>query len=162
MNGPSCFGRLSALTARISQSLVDTTELRMQVYTDDPCMIIRGSQERCQRLASLMVLLWLILGWSLSYHKAQFGKSVGWIGYKLEIGENQVIAKIKEEFMKEFHDLTVEMLAKPKLTLDSLRSYAGQANHVAGMLFSERPLLDTLWAALHSPPSQKRPERRTT
>ena len=95
-----------------------------------------------------MILIWLILGWSLSYHKAQLGKSVGWIGYKLEIGENHVIAKIKEEFMKEFHDLTVELLAKPKLTLDALRSYAGKANHVAALIYQWRPFLDQIWAAL--------------
>ena len=50
--------------------------------------------------------------------------------------------------MKELHDLTVELLAKPKLTLDALRSYAGKANHVAALIYQWRPFLDQIWAAL--------------
>ena len=50
--------------------------------------------------------------------------------------------------MKELHDLTVELLAKPKLTLDSSRSYAGKANHVAALIYQWRPFLDQIWAAL--------------
>ena len=120
----------------------------MQAYTDDPWMVIRGSKKRCQRLAPLLILIWLILGWALSYHKAQLGKSVGWIGYKLEVGEGHAAAIIKEERTKQLHDLTVELLAKPKLTLDSLRSYAGKAYHVAALIYQWRPFLDQIWAAL--------------
>ena len=58
----------------------------MQVYTDDPCVAVRGSAKRCQIFASLMILNVCMLGWALSYHRAQLGKSVGWIGYTVENG----------------------------------------------------------------------------
>ena len=149
INGPSCFGRLSALTARLSQSLIDTTELRMQVYTDDPCMTLRGSRKRCEIIAAMVVTTWLTLGRSLSDHKAQLAHSVNWIGYTISINKNFVSAKIRAEFMQEFEALTSEMLALPHITTESLRSYAGKANHTAALVYHWRPFLDQIWAALN-------------
>ena len=44
INGPSVYGRLSALTGRMSQGLQDTTVVRTQIYTDDPCTTLRGTE----------------------------------------------------------------------------------------------------------------------
>ena len=79
----------------MSQSLVDTTELRVQTYVGDPCVSLRGTRSRCNNLACVMILFWLVLGWGLSYHKAQLSDTIDWIGYTLHIGANEVAAKIK-------------------------------------------------------------------
>ena len=42
VNGPNVFGRLSALTARMTQALVSPDEARLQQYIDDPCTTMRG------------------------------------------------------------------------------------------------------------------------
>ena len=36
LNGPTVFGRLSAMVGRFSQSLFDLSEARVHIYTDDP------------------------------------------------------------------------------------------------------------------------------
>ena len=52
--------------------------------------------------------------------------------------------------MQEFVQLTVDLLAKPHITLDALRSYAGKANHVAAFIYYWRPFLDQTWTKVAS------------
>ena len=123
----------------MSQSLFDTTELRLQVCTDDPCCVMRGTAAYCDRMAATLVLFWLVLGWDLSYHKAQLGATVGWVGYSITIQEDEVVAEIKAEFMDELKALTQNILSRPRISMDELRSYAGKANHVANLVYYWRP-----------------------
>ena len=154
INGPSVYGRLSALTGRMGQGMFDTTELRTQVYIDDPCSVIRGTPQRCDLLTARLVTLWLCLGWDLSYHKGQYDIAVNWIGYSIKVCEEYVTASIKEEFMMEFTTLVRDTLAKNLISIDDLRSLAGKANHIATLIYAWRPFLDQIWAAI----SQSKPD----
>ena len=60
------------------------------MYTDGPCCATRGSAASCDRMAATLVLFWLVLGWDLSYHKAQLGAMAGWVGYSITINEFDV------------------------------------------------------------------------
>ena len=78
VNGPSVDGRLAVLTARMGQGLTDSTELRTQLYVDDPCSTVRGTPERSERLVAILIFLWLVLGWRLAHHKGQYGRQIEW------------------------------------------------------------------------------------
>ena len=58
LNRPTAFGRLSALTARMTQSLYLDSELQLLVYTDDPCAAIRGTPRRIRLMATVLALFW--------------------------------------------------------------------------------------------------------
>ena len=47
-----------------------------------------------------------------------------------------MIAQIKEGFMVDVKQLTVDVIRCPRITLDELRSHAGKANHVASLVHS--------------------------
>ena len=136
MNGPSVYGRLAALTNRMSQGLFDTTEVRSQLYVDDPCVTLRGDENRCRRLASILICFWLVLGWKLAYHKGQFASNVDWVGYSLSVSPRVVTAKIKEEFMVDLRTTIENCMKLNLLSIDELRSLAGRANHVATLVYT--------------------------
>ena len=50
--------------------------------------------------------------------------------------------------MNTFANLTSDMLSNIMIGVESLTSYTGKSNHVASVLFSWRPFLDALWAAV--------------
>ena len=100
LNGPNTFGRLSALTGRITQGFAHDAAARTQIYTDDPCTVLKGTDREIKHTITRMVILWLAMGWGLSFPKAQHGSSVDWIGYLIKIGNEGVTISIKEAFMK--------------------------------------------------------------
>ena len=73
LNGPGVFGRLSALTARMTQSLFPSDRMQLQVYTDDPIAVMRGTPRETRRMAAVLALFWRALGWGSSFHKGQLG-----------------------------------------------------------------------------------------
>ena len=102
----------------------------------------------------------MVLGWALSYHKAQLGTVVHWIGYTLQVDQTAVVAKIKADFMTDFRSLTLDIMKNRYVSLDALRSYAGKANHIAALIMSWRPFLDQIWAALSSQRPSNAPVNR--
>ena len=109
VNGPNAFGRLSALVGRLSQSLFGDSEARINIYTDDPCTVLRGSRREIRSNITMLTLLWRVLGWSLSYHKGQWGKVVDWIGFHLAITPSSVEATIKEGFMNDYRKMVGDL-----------------------------------------------------
>ena len=61
INGPTAFGRLSALTARMTQGLYHASRLQLQVYTDDPCAAIRGRPADIRRMVTVLALFWSLV-----------------------------------------------------------------------------------------------------
>ena len=56
LNGPGVFGRLSALTARMPQALFSPDRVQLQVYTDDPIAVLRGTPRETKRMAAILAL----------------------------------------------------------------------------------------------------------
>ena len=83
LNGPTVFGRLSAMVGRLSQSMFSTSEARVQIYTDDPITTIYATPERTKRVVAIIIMAWMVLGFSMAFHKAQLAKTVDWVGYKV-------------------------------------------------------------------------------
>ena len=135
LNGPNIFGRLSALVGRLSQSCFHPHELRLHIYADDPCAVLRGTQNKRDRMTAILLWIWLALGFGLALHKGQYGSKVTWIGYSITLHSDRVVASIKEGFLKDFSDFTKQLRKTNLISKRDLRKYAGQANHITGMLF---------------------------
>ena len=81
---PLTFAALIALAARLIQSLISGPQMhrwareegRMNVYVDDPIVVMRGNERRIRRVSS-MVIGWLLLGFPLAFHKAVLAP--GWV-----------------------------------------------------------------------------------
>ena len=61
LNGPNAFGRLSALTGRMTRAMMSSTRSLVDV----------------KRYIAVMTLLWLALGWGLSSHQRPLGTAGG-------------------------------------------------------------------------------------
>ena len=108
----------------------------------------------------MLCLIWLVLGFSLSFHKAQHGHQVVWVGYQLTSHGDCVTAAINQSFMDSLRQTTDDILKKNVIGHRKLKSYTGCANHVANLLFAWRPFLDTLWAASAGATSQQGPNTK--
>eukprot|EP00971_Amphidinium_carterae_P194681 3863413-Amphidinium_carterae.1 len=90
-SGPLLWGRLAAAASRYAQAMFHGQELRLQIFVDDPFLAVVGtSEEDRARKLCLVFLLWASMGFNLAWHKAQYGKSVDWIGASLSIGAGAV------------------------------------------------------------------------
>ena len=98
LDGPSLYGRVSAVVGRCTQSLLDSDEARTQIYTDDPIISILATRERAKYLMALVTMAWLALGFAMAFHKAQFGHEVTWIGYQICDTPSSLYVQIKEAF----------------------------------------------------------------
>ena len=133
----------------MTAGMLDETEARLNIYTDDPILAMYASEARRKTIMSTFILLWLLLGFGLAYHKGQRGTAVTWVGYDIVATPTQITASIKEEFMRELGTLTRDIGAKNVMSKKTLQSFAGKANHIANLLRAWRPFLDSLWAALY-------------
>ena len=148
LNGPSIYSRLAALVGRLTQSLVDDKEARLQMY--DPVAAIMAEDKRARRIAALFITAWLVMGFELAMKKAQFGQEIDWVGYTIKVTNESVTVSIKQSFLDNLMEMTKGLMKKNFIKLKDLRSYTGRATHVSNVLFSWRPFLDPLWAAVSS------------
>ena len=75
--------------------MFSTTEARVQIYTDDPITTIYATPSRTKRVVAIIVMAWMVLGFSMAFHKAQLAETVDWVGYKISSFEEAVKAEIK-------------------------------------------------------------------
>ena len=53
---------------------------RLQVYVDDPAMVVKGTKAFRRNQVTLMMLAWRLLGIALAIKKGQLGPIVDWVG----------------------------------------------------------------------------------
>ena len=157
LNGPNTFGRLSAAVGRMTAGLLQDHEARLQLYVDDPLLALYAAPRRKRIIIASVVMLWLMMGFDLAYHKGQFGHEVCWVGYDLKATKMGIEASIKADFMKDFSDVTAKLGSKNIISKRALQSYAGKANHISNLLKAWRPFLDCFWAALYNKKTSNAP-----
>ena len=102
-NAPLGWGRLAAMLGRMTQSVLGKNEGRLQVYTDDPCCVLRGQPSQRDRLISVITLLWRLMGFPLSWRKGKRGGTVLWIGgvFTISPDERKVTVRISQEIFED-------------------------------------------------------------
>ena len=146
---PTIWGRFGALISRLTQAIVGTKNVRLQLYVDDPAMAIVGS-ESARSESILVILLWLsVCNIPLSWSKAQYGQLTTWIGVDIKIANDDVEATITPHKLNKAAEFTTKLMAKEMQPLKALASYAGILTHFAGTIPTLWPFVRPLWAVLY-------------
>ena len=121
------------------------------IYVDDPLVILRGCASARRRLLSLIVLTWRVLGIQLAFTKAQYGTSIDWIGWSLhlQLATRSVSCVVRQERLSELAWLSEQILSGNTVSIKSLRTYTGKCQSMASLLYTWRPFISMLWAALY-------------
>ena len=115
----------------------------MQVYVDDPLLILRGTEVRVNRLATIAILGWTLLGFPLAFHKAVMAPTQTWVGVKLQILPNTVKVEVTES-KAELSDLIDTALGSNVIPKKQLRTLIGKAMSIASVLYTWRPFINEM------------------
>ena len=78
---PLIWESAAAFLGRSGQASFSPSEARLEVYVDDPLLVLlKGTQPQRTRNLAVFVLWWLALGPDLSWNKVQRCTEVNWIG----------------------------------------------------------------------------------
>jgi hypothetical protein len=83
-------------------------------------------------------------------HKAGYGKKFTWTGFALTIRPKAFRAEIPADKMADLLAIVQEYLTVNVIAVKKVRSLAGKASNISGILIFWRPFLNELWAATHS------------
>jgi hypothetical protein len=146
---PAIWGRVAAFLGRALASAFGETELRAQIYVDDPIITTWGSAGVRRQLLTL-ALLWLsILGIPLAWRKAGIGNQLDWIGASLLWTTAFVTIAIPEHRVSEY---LAEISAVAKLNIidkSRLSKLAGGLSFYAGIVPHLKPFVRVLWGSCH-------------
>jgi hypothetical protein len=147
---PAIWGRVAAFLGRALTSAFDESELRAQIYVDDPIITTWGSGAERRQLLTL-ALLWLsILGIPLAWRKADIGTQLDWIGASLAWSSAFVIIAIPKHRVEEYL-VEITAVAKGNIVEKSrLSKLAGGLSFYAGIVPQLKPFVRVLWGACHS------------
>lgn len=100
-NAGRLWGRLAALTMRLTQSLYSPSELSLMCYADDPLAALHATERVRRHSAAFMVLVWEALGFKLAYAVGQVSNEVTWVGDAIRSEPEGVRAWIKEALVSD-------------------------------------------------------------
>lgn len=149
---PLTFSAFIALASRLIRSLISGPQMhrwareegRMNVCVDDPIAIIRGRESRIRRVASMVIVGWLLLGFPLAFHKAIVAPTVLWVGITLQVTTDMVRAEVPESKVLELKELILTNLQSNVISCKVLRTL------IASVIYVWRPFVQELYSALHS------------
>ncbi len=165
-SGPLIWGRVAALTMRITAAALYECPARLQCYVDDPILSIVGPPRKRREIALGTVLLWLVLGFDLSWAKGQYGSQVEWIGAMLRswtspTGAPGVTVTLPRDKIAKIAELLDSIDAEgATVKKATLRPFAGLATWVASILPQLNPFCRMIWAALAALPAENWVYRR--
>ena len=150
---PLTWARIAALISRLTQSVFDVEILRLNTYVDDPLSAIQGTDEDARLQAALVILIWSGLRLPLSFGKASFAESVTWTSATFNVvydPEPAVDVTIKQAIVDDVLDSTKAFLECNVVAIKPLTSYCGKLMHIASLIYTLRPFLGDLYAAIHN------------
>ena len=157
---PLIWGRAAAFLGRSGQALFCPSEARLEIYVDDPVVVLRGSPVQRTRNFTILLLWWLALGPDLSWNKIQRGNTVRWIGAEISVeSPTQATITLPAEFIKKLLDGIDTTIGVKNWSGDVtsvtgttqlavLRNLAGRASWAAGIVPCFGAMLEPIWAVL--------------
>ena len=145
---PVVWGRGSAFAGRSAQSMLDSTNGRVEIYVDDPCVTLTGTEQEIERSVTHLLMWWLALGLRVAWGKGSLGAATAWIGANIDASLPGVVkASIPEKFAREVHRLLSEMrVVDPRL--EQVRTLAGKLSFAASIVPVVWAHVACLWAAM--------------
>ena len=147
---PLTFCTIMGLATRLLQSLLLRDHLhmkrhkqdaRVQVYTDDPWIIAKGTPTQVNRIFSIVLLTWCLFGFPVATHR---------IGMYISLFPGRVEVSIPPDKVDELERMTLDFLKSNVVSVKALRTYVGKAMSIASVIFTWRPFLNQIFAAIHS------------
>lgn len=154
-NAPLGWGRLAALLGRLTQSTFSQHEALTEIYTDDPCICLRGDKPQRDKVIAMTCILWLSLGFPLAWAKGCRGPKADWIGATFAVANHTkyadrgVTVKIKDDLFAAAQELLAEVLQTNVVAKKRLRQLIGKLSNIANLLLPWRPFLRPLYGALY-------------
>ena len=157
-NAPLSWATIISLVGRCTQSVFwkrpnhkrAPEDVRLEIYVDDPAICARGTKIKRDRNFCIIVLIWRTLGFNLAFSKAKRGTKVPWIGNLIWTEDAVVKGAIQTERVEELKSIIEQVAKSNVISVKDLRSLAGKGSNFATLLFTWRPFLSELWAALKS------------
>ena len=139
---PLIWGRGAAFLGRSGSSLFKESEVRLQVYVDDPAVLLSGPKVTAERNARILMWWWLVLGVRISWNKALLQQKAKWIGATVDLSSNnRVLGTIPEQFCKKVVADIDECLALSAIPMAKVRRLAAG---ISAVLWAH---VAPLWAA---------------
>ena len=152
---PLTFSVVMGLLARFVQSLIGNgdscsaqPEGYMQVYVDDPLVMLRGGEDRLKRLTCIVSIGWLLMGVPLAFHKATLSSTVTWVGVTISVSAAAVEVEVPTAKVAELMDLVTEVLSGNVVPVKLLRTVIGKCMAIASVIYVWRPFVQELYASL--------------
>ena len=125
VSSPTLWGRFSSLLGRMWASILP--EVGLQIYVDDPIASIDVDDPNHKTVLGILFLWAKLVGFPLKMEKSELGKSVKWIGAKLDVDWEQasVNITIPEKKLEELTNRIVTLAKKPVIGRKQLQSLAG-------------------------------------
>ena len=114
---------------------------------------VRGATSQRRHQVAVMILLFRVLGFPLSFRKGSLGARVDWIGFAVHVEPKASHATIAKQRVDELRGLVEEALMVNVVSRKWLKSFAGKASSFASVLVFWRPFLQCLWSAIYAAPS---------
>lgn len=148
--GPLVWARLAAMVSRFTQSMFAHDRCRLQVYVDDPLILMRGKPSQIEDICNKILCLWVAMGLKISWSKGTLGEAVEWIGAQLELDNSQKLIRltVTSEKLEEWKALLSRLDTKPMVSRKLLTQFTGKMSWAAGFLIQLRPFVRMLHTAL--------------
>ena len=142
------------MIGRLTQSIFRHDEAATEIYTDDPCIAVAGSEHERDNLIAMAAILWLCFGFPLSWRKGTRGNIASWIGATFRIFDfgptRGITVEIKDDLFKSALDLLRKVMAENIVSKKVLRQLIGKLSNIANLLLPWRPFLRALYGALYA------------
>ena len=80
------WAHMSSLISRLTSSLFEPDEAKLQAYTDDPLLSTMAKDDLGNdMLQGIAIASWLMVGLRLAFHKGQRGRHITWIGASMAL-----------------------------------------------------------------------------
>ena len=158
---PLLYARVASWLARATQAMLhkDSWSRRaswgpaaVQVYVDDPAIVVSGSSAQQSTSIDLAILWWLVLGIPLSWRKGAVHAATEqhvWIGVEFRLLRSGVARMtLPPAFVQALLDLCHLILQNKKVPRETAEALVGKAGRVAHVLPLARPFVAGLYAAL--------------
>ena len=153
MSGPLTWGRVAGLCMRITSTIHQREQARIQCFVDDPALTVGGTKAQRTRLILRTVILWLTLGLRLAWKKGARGRNVEWIGARLRPWRSHTkvpgatIGIMPEQVAKLATQCEAIWACGPLIPMILLRQLAGLASWMSSLMPQLAACTAMLWAA---------------
>ena len=153
-SGPLVWGRAAAFLMRITAAVLFHEPARIQCYVDDPVLATCGPQATRDKVMWMTIVLWIALGYTLTWKKGQRGPTAEWIRaliqpWRSSVGTRGITITIPVEKFEKLNSLIQLLLDyTTKVPKAELRSFTGLMTWVANICPQCNAFCRMLWGAL--------------